>query len=118
MGAQFQRIADTGALESLFSNSNDRPIVIFKHSNSCSISAAAYREMQQLQSEVVLVEVQTARDLSRELAERTGIRHESPQVIVLRNGKAVWNASHFAVSASEVSRILQVHENDSGVLDG
>lgn len=110
MGKQFQRIEDTTALENLLSNSNARPIVVFKHSNSCPISAAAYREMQQLENEVLLVEVQSAREVSRELASRTGIRHESPQVIVFRNGKAVWNASHYSVNAREVERVLQTHE--------
>ena len=109
MEKKFQRLADTKALDNLLDNSKRRPVVIFKHSNSCPISAAAYREMQQLDDEVVLVEVQSAREVSRELADITGIRHESPQVIVLRNGKAVWNASHFGVKAREVAKALQAH---------
>ena len=118
MESQFETIADTDTVDRLLRKSNERPIVVFKHSNSCSISAVAYREMQQLQSEVMLVEVQSARSVSRELAERTGIRHESPQVIVLRNGKAVWNASHFDVNARAVARVLQAHGSESEVLDG
>jgi bacillithiol system protein YtxJ len=110
MAKQFQRILDTTALDNLLSHSNARPVVVFKHSNSCPISAAAYREMQQIVNEVVLIEVQSAREVSRELANRTGIRHESPQVIVFRNGKAVWNASHYAVKAREVEKILQSHK--------
>jgi bacillithiol system protein YtxJ len=110
MEKKFQRLADTKALDNLLDNSKRRPVVIFKHSNSCPISAAAYREMQQLDNEVVLVEVQSAREVSRELADITGIRHESPQVIVLRNGKAVWNASHFGVKAREVAKALEAHD--------
>jgi bacillithiol system protein YtxJ len=109
MGKKFQRINDTKALDNLLSNSDARLVVIFKHSISCPISAAAYREMQQLDNDVVLIEVQSAREVSRELANRTGIRHESPQVIVFRNGKAVWNASHYGVSAQEVAKILLTH---------
>lgn len=105
----FQTIVDTGALDSLMDNSNERPVVVFKHSLACPISALAYREMQKLEREVVLVEVQNARQLSRELADRSGIRHESPQVIVFRNGKAVWNASHYDVKAQAVSRALEAH---------
>ena len=105
----FQTIVDTGALDSLMDNSNERPVVVFKHSLACPISALAYREMQKLEREVVLVEVQNARQLSRELADRSGIRHESPQVIVFRNGKAVWNASHYDVKAQAVSRVLEAH---------
>ncbi|HSE33119.1 MAG TPA: bacillithiol system redox-active protein YtxJ [Pyrinomonadaceae bacterium] len=105
----FQTIVDTGALDSLMDNSNERPVVVFKHSLACPISAVAYREMQKLDGEVVLVEVQNARQVSRELADRTGIRHESPQVIVFRNGKAVWNASHYDVKAHVVSKALEAH---------
>ena len=109
MPKQFQRIHDTAALDSLLNNSNAGLVVVFKHSNSCPISAAAYREMQLLENEVLLVEVQSAREVSRELASRTGIRHESPQVIVFRNGKAVWNASHYSVNAREIEIVLQTH---------
>lgn len=107
MEKKFRRIADTKALNSLLANSNQKPVVIFKHSNSCPISAVAYREMQQLEDEVVLVEVQSAREVSKELADITGIRHESPQVIVFRDGIAVWNASHYGVNAREVARALE-----------
>jgi bacillithiol system protein YtxJ len=107
MEKKFRLIADTKALNNLLANSKQKPVVIFKHSNSCPISAAAYREMQQLEDEVVLVEVQSAREVSEELADITGIRHESPQVIVFRDGKAVWNASHFRVNAREVARALE-----------
>ena len=105
----FQTIVDTGLLDSLIDNSRQRPVVVFKHSLACPISAAAYREMQKLDSEVVLVEVQNARQVSRELADRTGIRHESPQVIVFRNGKAVWNASHYDVKAHAVTKALEAN---------
>jgi len=58
---------------------------------------------------VNLLEVQTARELSREVAEITGVQHETPQVIVLSDGKAVWNASHYDVNASAVSEALQAN---------
>jgi bacillithiol system protein YtxJ len=59
--------------------------------------------------EVNLLEVQSARELSREVAVITGVRHETPQVIVLKDGKAVWNASHYDVDASSVSKALQAN---------
>ncbi len=84
-------------------------MVIFKHSNACGISSAAYREMEKLEGEVNLLEVQSARDVSRELADMTGIRHETPQVIVFKDGKAVWNASHFDVKAGAVLKAVESH---------
>ena len=106
MANSFLRIRDQQSLDRLFAESNQRPVLLFKHSISCAISSRAYREMEKL-NDVNLLEVQTARELSREVAAITGVRHETPQVIVLRDGKAVWNASHYDVNANSVSEALQ-----------
>jgi bacillithiol system protein YtxJ len=105
---------DTGAaLEELFARSRVAPVVLFKHSTTCPISTHAYRQMSQLNrnavGEVGLVVVQKARSVSDEIARRTGVRHESPQAFVLRDGKAVWHSSHFDVTADAVERA--VNEN-------
>ena len=106
MGNSFFRIDNQDTLESLLTDSTKKPVIVFKHSNACSISARAYREMEKVDG-VNIVEVQSARDVSRELASRTGVRHETPQVIILRDGKAVWNASHFDVTAADVQRAVE-----------
>src|SRR5688572_32150172 len=91
MGKGFFKIDNKQTLDQLITDSKAKPVVIFKHSNACGISAAAYREMEKLEGQVNLLEAQSARDVSRELADLTGIRHETPQVIVFKDGKAVWN---------------------------
>lgn len=110
MGDQFTQITDKDALEHLLARSHDAPVVLFKHSSTCPISAAAYRQMSQVLTEVSLVVVQRAREVSSEIAARTGIRHESPQAIVLRNGEAVWTASHFDITKSAVEQAVREHE--------
>src|SRR5918911_1884098 len=107
MGNKFFKIDDQAALENLITDSKRKPIIIFKHSNACSISSRAYREMEKVEGQVNILEVQSAREISRELANLTGVRHETPQVIVLRDGKAVWNASHFDVKAADVMKAVQ-----------
>jgi len=107
MGNRFFKIDNKETLDKLITDSRTKPIVIFKHSNACGISASAYREMEKLEGQVNLLEVQSARDVSRELADLTGIRHETPQVIVFKDGKAVWNASHFDVKAGAVRQALE-----------
>ena len=102
METKFLRVASREELQSVISSSFEQPIVVFKHSNACSISSAAYRELLKLDREVSLIEVQTAREISSELASVTGIQHESPQVIILRNGNAVWDASHFDIRTTAV----------------
>lgn len=109
MGNKFFEIDDRAALDNLITDSRRQPVIVFKHSNACSISARAYREMEKLQAPVNILVVQSAREISRELANLTGVRHETPQVIVLRDGKAVWNASHFEVQAGAVTEAIQTH---------
>jgi bacillithiol system protein YtxJ len=107
MGNNFFRIDDQAALENLITDSKQKPVIVFKHSNACPISSRAYREMEKFEGQVNILEVQSAREVSRELANLTGIRHETPQVIVLRDGKAVWNASHFDVTAGDVAKAVK-----------
>jgi bacillithiol system protein YtxJ len=103
MDNHFTRVTGTNEFTDLVQRSQEQPIVIFKHSSSCPVSAAAYDEMEQFSGEVALVVVQQAQGLSREIEKQTGIRHESPQVLVLDNGKVVWSASHFKIKAQAVS---------------
>lgn len=107
MDNHFVKITDTNSFEQLANRSKDRPVVIFKHSLTCPISAAAYEQMAEFDGEVALIEVQRARELSTEIENRLGIAHESPQVIVLRNGQVVWNASHFRVTADAVAEAVR-----------
>jgi bacillithiol system protein YtxJ len=86
---------------------SDRAI-LYKHSNSCSISAFAMREIKQFSDEhpeivVYMFEVREQCLLSQKIATRFNISHESPQVIVIQNGKAIWHASHFDITAGVVA---------------
>jgi bacillithiol system protein YtxJ len=107
MDNHFVRITDTKAFEELLTRSKERPVVIFKHSMTCTISASAYQQMARFEGEVALVEIQRARELSREIEDRTGVAHESPQVIVLRNAQVVWHASHSKVEAEAVAEAVR-----------
>ena len=108
MGKNFFKIENHAALANLLTDSSKKPVIVFKHSNACSISARAYREMEKLDN-VNILEVQSARSISNEVANLTGVRHETPQVIILRDGKAVWNASHFDVVAADIMKVVESH---------
>ncbi len=111
MKNHFVKTTKVASLAELLSRSVQQPVVVFKHSTACPISAAAYDEMEQFDGEVVLVEVQSARELSREIERQTGIPHESPQVLVLVNGTVVWNASHWKVKAEAVAKAVSEAKN-------
>ncbi|HYN25191.1 MAG TPA: monothiol bacilliredoxin BrxC family protein, partial [Pyrinomonadaceae bacterium] len=78
------RITGVESFEELANRSQDAPVVVFKHSTTCPISAAAYDEMSRFDGDVALVDVQSACGLSKEIAQKTGVAHESPQVLVLQ----------------------------------
>ena len=107
METQFTQINDTNTLDQVLARSHNEPVILFKHSTTCPISASAYRQMSQVEGDVSLVVVQRARDVSNEIEARTGIRHESPQAIVLRNGEAVWTASHFDITSDAVEKAVR-----------
>ena len=107
MGNNFSRITDVTELEKLIDRSRERPVVIFKHSLTCPISAGAFERMKSYDGEVDLVEIQRARPLSDEIAQRLGVRHESPQIIIVRNGQVLWDASHFQITADKVAEAVR-----------
>jgi bacillithiol system protein YtxJ len=76
---------------------------LLKHSLTCPISHAAYKEYEKYANENHLVPtyylaVQDSRPLSNEIAERFDIKHESPQAILFTDGQASWNASHWKIT--------------------
>lgn len=78
--------------------------VLYKHSPLCGLSAIAAGEVRRFAGErpgtpVYVLDVIRQRALAREVERRLGIRHESPQAIVLRDGVPVWDASHRGVTA-------------------
>ena len=87
----WQPLSDTEAIPGKFR-------VIFKHSTSCGISGMMLRRFQDTwppdAADYRLVDVRNERELSGEVAQRYGCRHESPQVLIIRDGELVAHASH------------------------
>jgi bacillithiol system protein YtxJ len=107
MANHFVKFTDAGMLDEMAIRSRETPVVIFKHSLTCPISSAAYTEMQGFDGDVALLEIQRSRALSREVEDRLGVAHESPQVIILKDGQVVWNASHFSITAAAVANAIR-----------
>src|ERR1044072_262141 len=107
MEENFSPVSDAAALEELFARSHTEPVLLFKHSNACPISARAYSQMEGVKVPVSIVVVQQNRDVSREVEQRTGVRHETPQALVIRNGRAIWHASHFDITSDVVEQIVR-----------
>ena len=90
-----------------------RPLVLFKHSRTCGTSAQALDELLEhldqstADAHYAMVTVQTHREISTLIAQRLGVRHETPQVLLLRDGRVVWHASHFRVTAAAIAAALE-----------
>jgi bacillithiol system protein YtxJ len=102
MAAAFVNVSSVDELNTLFDRSATTPVILYNHDPYCPISARAMGEMQKLNDTVALIDVSRGQQLTRVIVERTGIKHESPQVIVLKDGHPTWNASHFAITAGAV----------------
>jgi bacillithiol system protein YtxJ len=109
---ELKHLSDTAALDAAIAESRERPVLIFKHSRTCGISCEAYDALHahladdSAGASYNLITVQSHRGLSEEAAARLGVRHETPQAILLRDGVPVWNASHFRITADELKRVL------------
>jgi bacillithiol system protein YtxJ len=98
MTARFQQISGLDRLAETLERSQAETVVLFNHDPWCPISARAYDQVSSVALDVVLIDVSRERIVTRELAQRTGVRHESPQVIVLRDGQVIWSASHHRIT--------------------
>jgi bacillithiol system protein YtxJ len=108
--ARPQQIDD---LDQLLAQTSDRPLLLFKHSLTCGTSAEALDELldhihqDKLDANYAIVTVQSHRELSNAVAARLGIRHETPQALLIRDGRVIWSASHFRVTAAAVQSAIQ-----------
>jgi bacillithiol system protein YtxJ len=113
MSQTLKELKSVEDLNRALDESSAHPVLLFKHSTTCPISARAYREVQahleEAGSQVSyhLITVQTARSVSNEAAARLGVEHHSPQAILVRDGREVWNASHFDITASSLAAVIR-----------
>ncbi len=86
-------------------------VMFFKHSPTCGVSWAAHHQVKRFLAAnpgapVHLISVRQDREISRRIAELTGIAHASPQIVVMRQGEAVADTSHEGITADNLSGML------------
>lgn len=101
-------------LQHIAQRSNQIPCIIFKHSTSCSISSLArhrlenYWDLEEDQAEFYLLDLLRHRDISNGIAEHYGVRHESPQILIIRDGHCISHSSHLDITAGGIKAHLGV----------
>jgi len=92
----------------LMNQSHDKPILIFKHSTRCIISAMVLRELEANAEKLTelghwyYLDLITNRDCSNKIAQELKVVHQSPQLIIVRNGVVLWDASHQAITPETI----------------
>jgi len=91
----------------------ERPVVLFKHSTQCPISAAAdeeYRAFVESHPEDALfthLDLLAHRNVSNAIAEKLGVRHESPQALIVQDGRVRGVLNHHAITGAALEKLLR-----------
>jgi bacillithiol system protein YtxJ len=99
-------LTNAEALDDIQQKSAEKKQVIFKHSTTCSISKMALARLERsdvpTDIDFYFLDLLQYRSISNEIAERFSVKHESPQVLIIKNGECVYDESHNAISMEEI----------------
>lgn len=101
-----------GDVNALLQKSQETPQVIYKHSHRCSVCFLAKEELEGVADQInevadlYMINVIHERDLSNRIASELNVRHESPQVIILKDGEVVWKGSHWDIKGKKVLKLF------------
>jgi bacillithiol system protein YtxJ len=105
----WHKITEENQLEEIKQISHNQPVMILKHSTTCSISATAlsrleraWKDEESKNLKPYYLDLLKLRPISSKIAEEFGVEHESPQIIVIKDGKAIYDASHFDIRFDEI----------------
>lgn len=113
-----RELTQLGDVERVLADSKNKPVFVFKHSDICPISHNALEEYWRFVKhydgdnfDYTLIRIRSHRDISNAVAEKTGVKHESPQVLLLVEGKSVWDDSHFEITAEKLRQVVMMYED-------
>jgi len=111
--AEWREITSIEEWDKVMSDSASRQVIVLKHSTRCPVSASALEEYEAYladkpnpDTDYYLVKVIESRPVSNKIAEDLGVVHQSPQMILVKDGKAVWNTSHWSVTKKHMAAVL------------
>lgn len=106
--AEFKEIKNSQELNNLLDESCQRKVILFKHSTTCPISAGAWREVQDFIKKspddvtVGMIKVIESRPVCNQATQDLGVKHDSPQALLISNRQALWHASHYSVTQNKI----------------
>ncbi len=107
----WQTLDSEAGLQAAIAQSSEKPVFLFKHSTTCGISLGAKTRLEEWeidpeQVSFYYLDLLSYRPISNKIAEVLNVVHQSPQVILLKDGKAIWSTTHHAISAEAVKSAL------------
>ena len=89
--------------------SKEGPLLVLKHSTTCPISAAAYSQFETVTTDApkYFLKVSESRPVSNEIESNLGVAHASPQLFLLKDGEAVWQATHHSIQGTAIERAVE-----------
>lgn len=106
-------LTEAAQLQDVLTASKQQPQLVYKHSFTCGICHMAKDEIEEhfnalfSQADMHFVDVKQSRAVSNAVAEHTGVRHESPQVLIIDQGECVWHKSHWSIKANAILEVLR-----------
>jgi bacillithiol system protein YtxJ len=105
----WEKLDSLETLELATKESFNQPVLLFKHSTTCSISNTALNRFERKWNDEkakslkpYYLDLLKLRPISHEIAQKFNIQHESPQALLIKDGKCIYNASHFDISFDEI----------------
>ena len=107
----WKQLNNLGQLSEIIEESDNIPVIVFKHSTRCSVSRMALRHFENefdLDGKVTpyFLDLLNYRDVSNEIANKFQVQHQSPQILLIRNGKCIYDASHNSIEVESLHRYL------------
>jgi bacillithiol system protein YtxJ len=98
-------------IQGINKESQEFPVLIFKHSTTCSISAMVRHRLERKSSKVpglraYFLDLRAHRDVSNLVETAFGVEHESPQVLIIDKGQAVYHRSHGEIDPADIREFL------------
>jgi bacillithiol system protein YtxJ len=104
---QWIKLTTEEQLKEISDRSHHRPQVIFKHSTRCSISSTALGRLEKAQPpsdvDFFYLDLLQHRGLSNKVAQTFGVNHESPQVLIIKQGQCIFDESHLGISMADIA---------------
>ncbi len=112
---KWNNLTDVQQLNTIKEESAAQPVAIFKHSTRCSISATALDRFERNWAKnedikdlkLYYLDLISHRDISNKIASEFEVEHESPQILLLKNGEVIYNESHYGIDFNEILSQVQ-----------